>query len=57
MKTTETKSRQIRLLESILTHTKKPCALRAALIGMIFPEFDAILSDLANLADVTEKSP
>lgn len=43
------------LLEQILAEVKRPGRIRAALIGFLFPEIDAILSHLSSLAAIVER--
>jgi hypothetical protein len=48
------KAEQIRLLESILAHSKRPGVIRTWIIAFLFPEFYEIMGELAKLAGITE---
>lgn len=48
------KALQILILTRILAETKKPGAIRAFFIGLIFPEFQKILDGLSQISETVE---
>jgi hypothetical protein len=45
------KTKQIEILTRILNLAKRPGPIRAFFIGMLFPEFEKILGELAELSE------